>query len=610
MLNHQMKDQSQVISFYNQKIAEATLDADQFRALSQRYSMIRLAIFILAIPALYFLIKTNMIVLIASVAMILLAFIWAVIKQQESDQQLLEKESLIAINQNEVDSLTTFTNLYYNGRDYLIPGHRYSDDLDIFGEHSIFGLINRSRTYQGNQHLKQLFTQKPTKQDLEERQIAVRELSKSVEWRQNVATQLYPIEGLEQVDVAAKINKQIDVDLSWATSKTLNGYRKALPFIWLLIIVLYFYNSGIANTLASLLFLGNLALTARKTEKINEVQGSLANTSRALRSYVIVLKSIFAKDWKSSLLQHHASQFDQSSSDLPISSLAQLAKIIDQLDYRLNFLVAIAANGLLLWDIGVINKLSKWAASNDGKITKIFNYIGLIEAMNSLATWAFNHPQYSYPIMTDQYLELEAQELAHPLIPKEQNVANDFAIDALDKVVIITGSNMSGKSTLLRTIGINMILGYTGTKVAADRMKMPIVYIVTYMRIKDALEENVSTFKAELNRIEKILSILKTETDAFVLIDEMLRGTNSKDKLNGSIGITRNLLESHAYAMIATHDIKLAEMGADETRIANYFFDIDYKDGDLVFDYKVKKGICENFNASFLLGQLGIDTEV
>ena len=187
---------------------------------------------------------------------------------------------------------------------------------------------------------------------------------------------------------------------------------------------------------------------------------------------------------------------------------------------------------------------------------------------------------------------------------------NSFELKPKDKVIIITGSNMSGKSTLLRTIGLNMILGYTGAKVAASYLSIPIVRIVTYMRIKDALEENVSTFKAELNRIKMILTVLEENNDAFILIDEMLRGTNSKDKLNGSIGITKKLLESNAYSMIATHDIKLAELGNEDDRIANYYFDIDYKNGDLVFDYKVKSGICENFNASFLLGQLGIDTDI
>jgi len=139
---------------------------------------------------------------------------------------------------------------------------------------------------------------------------------------------------------------------------------------------------------------------------------------------------------------------------------------------------------------------------------------------------------------------------------------------------------------------------------------MPIVDIITYMRIKDSLEENVSTFKAELNRIGMILDKLQERAPTLVLIDEMLRGTNSRDKLYGSIGITRKLINSDAYAMIATHDIKLAEMGSDDDRIANYYFDIEYEDDELVFDYKVKKGICQNFNASFLLGKLGIDTKV
>ena len=232
-----------------------------------------------------------------------------------------------------------------------------------------------------------------------------------------------------------------------------------------------------------------------------------------------------------------------------------------------------------------------------------------MECLSSLATWSFNHPQYNYPNIHDQYLQIETEGIEHPLIPDNQNVSNDFTLRPADKVSIITGSNMSGKSTFLRTLAINMVLGYTGTKTAASSLSMPIVNIVTYMRIKDALEENVSTFKAELNRISMILEVLKTDKTAFIFIDEMLRGTNSKDKLNGSIGITKKLLSSDTYAMIATHDIKLAELGEKDDNIANYFFDIDYKNGDLVFDYKLKEGICENFNASFLLGQLGIDTE-
>ena len=601
---------NQIIKDYNNRVDQAEKDINIYQGLSHRYSMIRLAVFILAIPLLYFIIKTNLIVFGLFLIGIISLFVWAVIKQQKFDKLLSEKQALKAINENEIEAINSHHNLYYNGGDYDIPNHHYTSDLDIFGAHSIFGLINRCRTYYGNQILKSIFLDKPTRYDLIEKQEAISELEKETDYRQKIAIKLFSLEGLENYNVAESINKQMEMDLSFGEGTLLNLYRKSLPLIWIGIIVLYFVNYGIANTLASFLFIGNILLVGNFTKRISEVQGRLSNTSNSLKKYIDVLKSLFNKKWTSTLLKSHAAEFENSSAELPLKSLSDLSSIINQLDYRLNLLVAIVGNGLLMWDLNVIYKLSKWKRSNTGKIEKIFKHIGFMEAMSSLATWAYNHPTYCYPQISDDYIKIEAKELEHPLIPKSQNVENDFTLNQQDKVVIITGSNMSGKSTLLRTIGLNMILGYTGTKVAASSLSIPIVSIVTYMRIKDALEENVSTFKAELNRISMILSVLKEKNDAFILIDEMLRGTNSKDKLSGSIGITKKLLESGAYAMIATHDIKLAEMGNEENRIANYYFDIDYKDGDLVFDYKVKSGICENFNASFLLGQLGIDTKI
>ncbi len=605
-----MTGAKQVIENYKTRISNAEVDIDIFQRLSHKYSLIRLAIFILAIPLLYFIIKTNLIVFGLFFVGVISLFVWAVIKQQKYDKLLSEKQALKAINENEIEAINNHQNLYYDGATYEVPNHHYTEDLDIFGTHSIFGLINRCRTYYGNQTLKSIFLEKPLKADLLEKQEAIKELEGETDYRQEIAVKLFSLEGLENFNVALSIKRQMEMDLSFGEGKLINLYRKSLPLIWIGIIVLYFVNYGLANTLASFIFIGNLLLTGNFTKRITEVQGRLSNTSNSFKKYIDVLKSLFDKKWKSSLLKAHAAEFENSSSELPLKSLSDLSNIINQLDYRLNLLVAIAGNGLFLWDLSVIYKLAKWKKSNTGKIEKIFKHIGFIEALSSLATWAYNHPTYSYPLISDEYMTIEAKEMEHPLIPKSQNVENDFILEKQDKIVIITGSNMSGKSTLLRTIGLNMILGYTGAKVAASSFKIPIVSIVSYMRIKDALEENVSTFKAELNRISMILSVLKEKNDAFILIDEMLRGTNSKDKLNGSIGITNKLLGSDAYAMIATHDIKLAEMGNDEERIANYYFDIDYKDGDLVFDYKVKSGICENFNASFLLGQLGIDTDI
>ncbi len=599
-----------IISEYSLRAAHAEKDIGTYTALSNRYSLIRLAVFILSIPLLYFVIKTNIVVFGLFLVGLISLFVWAVIKQQKYDKLLSEKNALFDINENEIASIKHHNNSYYDGADYEIPNHHYTSDLDIFGPHSIFGLINRSRTYYGNQYLKSVFLEKPTRAILLERQEAIAELERETDYRQDVAVKLYNLEGLENYNVAASINAQMEMDLSFGEGRIINTYRKLLPLIWIAIIALYFINYGLANTLASFLFIGNLLLTGNFTKKISEVQGRLSNTSNSLKSYLDVLSILFEKKWSSKLLVRHSEKFENSKSEMPLKSLSELSKIINQLDYRLNLLVAIVGNGLFLWDLGIIAKLAKWKKNNSGKIEKIFQHIGFIEAMSSLATWAYNHPNYCYPSITTKYMQIDASDLEHPLIPKSQNVENNFTLDHKDEVVIITGSNMSGKSTLLRTIGLNMILGYTGTKVAASEITYPIVSIVTYMRIKDALEENVSTFKAELNRISMILSVLEEKDDAFILIDEMLRGTNSKDKLNGSIGITKKLLASNAYTMIATHDIKLAEMGNDDSRIANYYFDIDYKDGDLVFDYKVKSGICENFNASFLLGQLGIETDV
>ncbi len=598
-----------LIEIYQDRISKAEELITEYKSLSFKFSMVRLGIFLLAIPMLYFIIKTTIVVFIVSFVLITIIFLWAVVKQIKYDKLLAASEAKKAINVNEIDAIQSHENIYYNGEEYLIHHHAYCEDLDIFGAYSLFGLINRSRTYFGNQILKDLFLKKPTQEEIINRQEAVDELKMNIDWRQDLAVDLFELEDFHNYNVAEEINSQLSIDMSFATRSALTLYRNSLPLIWIGIALLYYIGSDMANTIFAVIFIGNLLLVGNFTKRVNEIQGKLSNTSNAIKKYIEALETIFQKSWESKLLVQKSKEFESSKSEMPIKSLAELSSLINKLDYRLNFLVAIAANGFILWDLRIVAKLNEWKSNNQGKIDKVFYHIGFMEAISSLATWSYNHPAYSYPEIHQEYLKIEAKGIEHPLIPDNQNVANDFTLLPSDEISIITGSNMSGKSTFLRTLAINMILGYTGTKTAATFLSMPIVSIVTYMRIKDALEENVSTFKAELNRISMILEVLETDKNAFILIDEMLRGTNSKDKLNGSIGITRKLLESDSYAMIATHDIKLAELGEHEDRIANYFFDIDYEDGDLVFDYKIKEGICENFNASFLLGKLGIDTE-
>jgi len=565
-------------------------------------------VFILAIPIVYLLIQLGTLLTIIGVIILIILFVQAVIRQQRYDKLVRWSQNHIDINQNEIDNLLTFQNIYSDGAQFKEAHHVYADDLDVFGPNSLFALINRCNTFDGVSYLRNAFLRKPSIREVKDRQDGIQELEAKLDWRQEFANALFAIDGGYKRNLANEIDEELDVDLSFVETSWLRYYLLVLPFLWIGIIVLYFLDFDTANTCATILLIVNIILTLRKAKETTSVQNHLSRASIMLRSYKDALEVIFYEEWNSKLLKNMVATYKASSEqNKSVELLSQLQKIIEHLDYRLNFIVTLILNGVLLWDHRVLIRLAKWRDENRGKLKELFEFIGMMEGLSSLGNFAHNHSDYSYPEIEEEYFSLHAKGIRHPLSPINENVDNDFTIRNGNHLSIITGSNMSGKSTLLRTIGVNMILGYTGTKVAASHFSYPIVTLISYMRIKDILEESVSTFKAELNRIQLILERLKTDPHCFILIDEMLRGTNSKDKLTGSIGIARRLLEEKTYAMIATHDIKLAELGNEVKKgIANYYFDIDYINGDLVFDYKIKPGICENFNASFLLERMGI----
>ncbi|RZL26901.1 MAG: DNA mismatch repair protein MutS, partial [Pedobacter sp.] len=232
--------------------------------------------------------------------------------------------------------------------------------------------------------------------------------------------------------------------------------------------------------------------------------------------------------------------------------------------------------------------------------------IGYFEDLISVATLTYNQPNWSFPTIEDEF-SFSAVELGHPLIPVKKNVHNSFNVAAKPTVDIVTGSNMAGKSTFLRTVGINMVLAYAGAPVCAQKMQVSIFKILTYMRIKDSLNESTSTFKAELNRLKMILENVSLHKNAFVLIDEMLRGTNSKDKYLGSKVFIEKLINVGTPTLFATHDLQLSELKeTNRDTVRNFHFDIQIINGEMEFDYKIKNGPCETFNAAILLKQIGL----
>jgi DNA mismatch repair ATPase MutS len=532
--------------------------------------------------------------------------------QQRSDKDKVKSENAILINENEINSLTKYTNLYDDGSRFGNNGHFYSADLDVFGTPSLFGLINRARTFSGLQYLARWLSSPSAKEYIESRQEAIRELETDIDWRQKYANFLFNIRDHDVKDPALAIEDLLKQDLQWSTNSILTIYRRVVPFIWIALGLCYGSFPDQVYSLAILLALANMAITFIYSKRVKEVHESLSTALTKMNDYALALRHIMTRSYAAQYITDDVAFFNQGETNTsqPVAQLLQLNKISDLMDYRLNMFLGFVLNVLFLWDIRIVYLITKWQSLNQHTITKVFDLIGKMEALSSLSNWSFNHDHFAYPTFSEDTFELLAQDMGHPLLDMNINVHNDFQSTVKDHITIITGSNMSGKSTFLRTIGTNLLLAYAGTRVHARQLECSVVQIISYMRIKDALEESVSTFKAELNRIQLILEELEKNKNCLILIDEMLRGTNSRDKLKGSIGITKKLMSMEAYVMIATHDIKLAELGRTHPeQIKNYFFDIEFQDGDLKFDYKIKPGICENFNASFLISQLGIDME-
>jgi DNA mismatch repair ATPase MutS len=278
-----------------------------------------------------------------------------------------------------------------------------------------------------------------------------------------------------------------------------------------------------------------------------------------------------------------------------------------EFEYRLNIVVGFVLNSLFLWDIRSIYRLWDWHQTHHEKLADWLDVIAETDALVSLANFSYNHPAYVFPNIHEGDFTFRAQELGHPLLHPDKRINNDLLVDGWSKVLIVTGANMAGKSTFLRTVGVNLVLARSGAPVCAAEMVFTPVEIYTNMRTTDSLLKDESYFFAELKRIKGVLDRLKNGERIFVILDEMLKGTNSVDKLNGSKELIRKLLELKSVSLIATHDLKLSEM-EDEfpQQVFNKCFEIRIENNELVFDYKLSDGVTKTMNATFLMKKMGI----
>ncbi|MVN20533.1 MutS-related protein [Mucilaginibacter arboris] len=599
--------EQEVLKTYTEEATSLSTKILFYKKRINQISFSRLIVFFVGIILIYILgsIKSSYALWIVST--MVTAFVQLINKQSKLQKELIFDENLLKVLSNEINHLKEAKNSYDNGSAFADGFHPYTDDLDIFGEKSLFHYVNRCNTQSGKNILADWFKNPVEKAIIESRQQAVTELQNYPSETLDFRAELIAFSGTELTTLSSSLKEGLKERLAFIHKNWLKSYVKALPFIIAALIIGAVFN-GLFLKLLGLLVFVNFFFSGIYAKQVNQVYTGFSRSSNQLSAFASVLNWMEEKLWKSNYLQNLIASCGSANGQKAHNSIQSLAKILSQFDYRLNMIVGAILNFFLLWDLRCTIKLANWHQNASANVTDSFEVIAAFEALISLSTLHYNHPDWPFPTIEKDFY-VEALELGHPLIVEEKRISNNFKMEQ-KTVDVITGSNMAGKSTFLRTLGINLVLAYSGAPVCAKSLTVSVMKLVSYMRIKDSLNESTSTFKAELDRLKMILQKTATESDVLVLIDEMLRGTNSKDKYAGSKAFIERLVKQQTAALVATHDLQIADL-ADEHPglVRNFHFDIKMQNHDMFFDYKIKDGACKTFNAAILLREIGLGVE-
>lgn len=594
---------------YRAGIAGCNTEIKRYEALINRYSVLRLLVIGAGIFLFYQSLKPEQ-TWIPVLVLFTVVFIFSLLVRQ---QNRFEKKrdyyrDLGAVCQNENDSIDDRKNIYKDGSEWIDELHPYSSDLDIYGKRSLYELINRCATSLGSAKLAEWLGMRSSAVVIRERQAAVKELSEKQNWKFNFQAVLLFC-NRDKEDQIQNIFRYLR-SAPGEGSNFVRRYITWIPWVFLISVTLaWFY--PVFTLLVIALVIINLLLTQSYSTVVMKTDGLIGKVSRLLNTFSEAMEAIRAEDWKSPLCRELAAGLkDNQHGKLP-QQIKQLSVLINQLAFGLSSIGPVL-NAVVAWNVRQYFAIEDWKRTNQVNLEAAFDVIADFEALVSLSSLKSNYSYWAFPeIIEGEHYTLSVQAAGHPLIRSDLRVVNDYTLNNELKIDIITGSNMAGKSTFLRTLGINTVLALSGAPVCARQMRVSSMLVFSYMRIKDSLNESTSTFKAELDRLQALLGILKTEDKVFFLIDEMLRGTNSVDKYLGSKAVIEKLIAQEAVGIIATHDLQIAELEAQyPDYIRNFYFDIQIEGMEMRFDYKLKKGECKTFNASILLERLGIYSEV
>ena len=588
---------------YTERLSLTKGQLQQVKKQIFRISMLRLTLFIAGVAGIYFFFSQTPLLIVC----ICLTFLSLFILVKIHNRFFIRKEWLetqARIIQEELQALSGDYSSFEDGKEYVNPEHPYSFDLDIFGRRSLFQSINRTCTFFGKDRLaKWLQNHLHEKTSIEKRQEMVREISEHTLFR-------------EQFRVAGLVHhgQSSDAEKIQAWSQSPAQYLHAgwvKAFIWGVPVInsLLLITSLIGWTSFSCLGLSFgifLVLSFGIIKRATYIQETYGKQLKSLNGYARLIALAKAEDWKSAGMLELMERFNLNGQS-PVQALQQLSKELDRLDLRNNQFLYVLLEGSIFFQLQEIVRIERWKVRYGQHISEWLETVGELDALCSLGTFAYNHPQYTYPELTEKPFYFLATQMGHPLMPVSQCVKNDATIPSRPFFLIITGANMAGKSTYLRTIGVNYLLACVGAPVCCERLKLHPNQLITSLRTSDSLSDNESYFFAELKRLKRIIDLLNQGQQLFIILDEILKGTNSMDKQKGSFDLIRQFMQLKANGIIATHDLLLGSLIKQfPEEIRNYCFEADIKDNELTFSYKLREGVAQNMNACFLMKKMGI----
>ncbi|MDV4151453.1 DNA mismatch repair protein MutS [Clostridium sp. AL.422] len=595
------------LNFYKEEIANKSEDIKSSNSTINIISIIRLVIVILTILAGYYFYKNeNILLLVSSIILGFLIFIIVAIFHNRAIKKKKECQLYISINNRGIDRINgTFKEQQDKGEEFLNDKHPFTSDLDIFGRNSLFQMINSTKTKFGREKLSEIISLKdiPNKEEIISKQEAIKELGEKVKWRQELEIKsTFKKSGIKDVDELLK----------WAVSKKeIKPLLKIVPYIFIaitIISILLVILRILPITYLILVFMINYLVVKILTKDLAEVISLFSSHKKDIESYANIFSLIEKEEFKSDLLNGLKKKLVNENKSA-LKEIKALKSLVDWLGDSSGNAYYLILNVTILSDTFILRNLEDWRRSNGSNLKEWLEVMGEFEALSSIANLAFDFDTWSFPEISEDD-SVEGVSVAHPMLG-EKAVSNSFNLNSKNgrsiKVALITGSNMSGKSTFLRTVGLNLLLSYIGAPVCAKKFKCSIFSLYTCMRTKDNLEESISSFYAEILRIKILIEAAKKGEKVFFLLDEIFKGTNSRDRHEGAKVLINQLVNNGSMGLVSTHDLELCDLEDTRKWLTNYNFQEYYEDNKIKFDYKLREGKSKTQNAVHLMKLAGIN---